>query len=268
MTRLKLNRKLEGGLKSFSYNLTTVNLLDSLNRKPSTKIETIPPKKKAKKPKKRRNKKATKVLPSPTLAQEETKDPSEPISTPENIDINPEPAPIQEEQPALRSSLPSQPLRNETELSFLKIEDPPQEESQIIALEQEEEKAQVPVNLSHHLDLGTSTSSKPTIKEKEAPHSFGHKKQISKLKQLNHLLEDFDGGPSAGMKTRKFLRLCAALNEQGYFSEFSATQKEVFIKTDKLVTVMHTNHSGRKKSPGISGNTAKKLQEVIESIQQ
>lgn len=161
-------------------------------------------------------------------------------------------------------------------------ESSPQDPDQIANLprfftahEQEKEGSHDLANYNYHLaydDQSGATSTIPTsstVEKKEAKgqESTKRQEQNSKIAHLNQVLKEFDGGPSAGMKTRKFLRLCAALNEQGFFSEFSANKKEVFIKTDTLVTVMHTNHSKKKKSPGISGNTAKKLQEVIESIQ-
>lgn len=90
--------------------------------------------------------------------------------------------------------------------------------------------------------------------------------QVKQLQELDVILNQFDGGPQAGMKTRKFLRLCSALNDGGFFSDFKLSKKEVLVKTEDMVSVMHTNHSRRKKDAGITRPTAKKLQEVIDQI--
>lgn len=179
-------------------------------------------------------------------------------------------------------------LLNNFSLSSEAKEQPLQEPDQITslphyiaALAHEEEGAHDLANLNYYSAYGYSTSGSTLMTAQESSSSLDLKKEeenrsasgqqqenIARIQRLKEVLEDFDGGPTAGMKTRKFLRLCAALNEQGFFSEFSANKKEVFIKMDNLVTVMHTNHSKKKKSPGISANTANKLEEVINRIQQ
>ena len=100
----------------------------------------------------------------------------------------------------------------------------------------------------------------------EAPYM----QEIHGLDQIDLLLQKFDGGPHKGMKTRRFLRLCSALNGMGYFASFEANQKQVRIKTPPtedgnpgVVTVMHTNHSNKSKDTGISRPTAEKLTQVI-----
>lgn len=93
--------------------------------------------------------------------------------------------------------------------------------------------------------------------------------EISKLNQLEEILHKHDGGASAGMSTRHFLRLASALEKLGYFSHFEANQKEVKIKinpddqTPGLVTVMHTNHTNTSKEAGITRPTAARMSEVI-----
>src|SRR5438034_8541604 len=72
-----------------------------------------------------------------------------------------------------------------------------------VAVEQEGEGAYELANFNYHLAYG----GQPDSTEKKEQDSYERQEQISTIKKVNRILEEFDGGPSAGMKTRKFLRL-------------------------------------------------------------
>ncbi len=106
--------------------------------------------------------------------------------------------------------------------------------------------------------------------EKEKKYS---NKEVDKLDEIDALLQEYDGGPHKGMKTRRFLRLCSALNAMGYFSSFEANRKEVKIKTHSTgdgqpgdVSVLHTNHSNKSNDTGITRPTAEKLAQIIRNL--
>jgi len=93
--------------------------------------------------------------------------------------------------------------------------------------------------------------------------------EINQLDELDVLLQQYDGGPQKGMKTRRFLRLCAALNKMGCFSSFKANEKEVKLKTHPAngqpgeVAILHMNHSNNRKDTGITRPTAQRLADII-----
>lgn len=126
-----------------------------------------------------------------------------------------------------------------------------------------------PVPASSNTPNLASSSSQAATPLPQASQSFSSSHEISKLTQLEEILHKHDGGASAGMKTRHFLRLASALQKLGYFSHFKTNQKEVQIKIDPtdqnpgLVTVMHTNHTNTSKDTGITRPTAAKMNEVI-----
>ena len=126
-----------------------------------------------------------------------------------------------------------------------------------------------PVPASSNILNIASSSSQAATPLPQASQIFSSAQEISKLTQLEEILHKHDGGASAGMKTRHFLRLASALQKLGYFSHFETDQKEVKIKIDStdqnpgLVTVMHTNHTNTSKDTGITRPTAAKMNEVI-----
>ncbi len=120
----------------------------------------------------------------------------------------------------------------------------------------------------------SSSSSQSAAPISPKSQSFSPSNEISKLNQLEEILRKHDGGATAGMKTRHFLRLASALEKLGYFSRFEMDQKEVRIKVDPtdqnsgLVTVMHTNHTNTSKDTGITRPTAAKMNEVIDILKE
>lgn len=288
-TRLNLNRKLTGGLNEFKCNLTTINLLKTI--KPELQEENTtsnvqvgsnksePTKKHKKKRKKKRVQTQAKIMEVDQTTDQLSSNSS--ANTTSGVDTK-------DELPSISST------SRTTEANFQnnqKLDDPLSHEISevpfIIGNLTLPEKSMVDSPLTT-----TSTSSQqdplseaPQIKEKKkevlsqierkeevihtTPKEQSHnvKQTISQMQKLNILLNEHDGGPTTGMKTRKFLRLCAALHENGFLYEFSANKKEVYVKVDSMASVMHVeNHSANRKSPGVSRSTAKKLQEIIEII--
>lgn len=111
------------------------------------------------------------------------------------------------------------------------------------------------------LKVPSSSSSIPLKREIE--------ETLDAFDELETILNQFEDGAYAGMKTRHFLNLANALNSLGYFSGFAANNKEIRIKinstpqTPGIVSVLHTNHSNKAKDAGITGPTARKMNEII-----
>jgi hypothetical protein len=298
-TQRQLNRKFEGGLKNFEFNLTATDVLSSIKpevfenskcKLTSTKNNQKNIKNKPANNSQSRNasRKINGKNNTTTISSRKS-----PVSSyVENLGQNNVPetksAPEKVNNPAesveAKENLQAS-LLNQTPVAQNDEEKVYSEKSNIVlSLDQNETEATHlddvsllnPFPLSEQVDSLILSQELSELKEQEKIYieTKETKQTISKfqecaaeMKELNNVLNEFDGGPAAGMKTRKFLKLCEALNKLGYFSEFSANEKEVKIKTNNMVTVMHTNHSGNKKSPGITNNTANKLKEVIEVIQ-
>jgi hypothetical protein len=265
-TRLNLNRKLAGGLDKFEYNLTTINLLKTikpeLQEEDTTSVGQVDSNEPIKKHKKKRKKKK-KQTQAAIEGLQKTDESSSKSSTSTTSEVE------------FQNSQKDDPLPHEiTEVPFIlgnqTFEDKKAIEETLNTtsiLPQKEPLPEAPMVKEKNKEASSliDTQEKVTRKEKEQPPKV--MQEISQMQKLNTLLNEHDGGPSAGMKTRKFLRLCTALHENGFFSEFTANKKEVYVKVDGMASVMHVeNHSANRKSPGVSRNTAKKLQEIIEII--
>lgn len=283
-TRMVLDRKLDGGLKDFEYNLTNINLLDGFNTflpEEHSQTSTSPMGKtvrfekmntysqgKKKTRKKRKNKQRRSqdnIVKEIEVASESNQPSAKPkllleTATQEKIATSHEPLPKAEEN--LEKGLGSITL-GEKELSLLTDEVKAEDPQKLLGAQEE-------LVFSSLAAESAEASQSPALEDStfdtraNLPIPFSH--QVKQLQELDVILNQFDGGPKAGMKTRKFLRLCSALNDGGFFSDFKLSKKEVLVKTEDMVSVMHTNHSGKKKDAGITRPTAKKLQEVIDQI--
>lgn len=280
-TRMALNRKLDGGLKDFEYNLTNINLLDGFNTflpekhsqtSTSSMGKTFRSEKegthsqgKKKKRKKRRNKQRrsqNNIVREMEVASASNQLNEKPKFLPETATQG---KPAKAHESFLNTETNLQPITSgEKELSLIIDEAKNEDPQKLLGIEEElvfPSLVAEPAETSppHPLEDDSTFDTRANL-----PIPFSH--QVKQLQELDLILNQFDGGPKAGMKTRKFLRLCSALNDGGFFSDFKLSKKEVLVKTEDMVSVMHTNHSGKKKDAGITRPTAKKLQEVIEQI--
>ncbi|MBA4118934.1 MAG: hypothetical protein C0514_08595 [Candidatus Puniceispirillum sp.] len=257
-TRMMLNRKQEGGLKDFTFELTTARLLDMAKLPVFTEEEKEPqalsaPSNKKKRRKKKRNPSSASVA-SEALLVTASQDPCD-VSLPEKS------APAAQVDALALTPLAQQVAQSSSTDAVTPVR-PVDEEIEPVISSTGEQAVQAPI------DAGGKGKERDTVNAISAPRPQTHQGP-SRLQRLNALLDEHDGGPHAGMKPRKFLRLCAALNDAGYFSGFTANQKEVRVKTDQSVSVLHIEkHSANRRSPGVSANTARKLQEIIEGLKQ